>query len=129
MTDPPSGIHCRVRPVKAIPIDDLAEAAEIVGGVKRSDLEAGDRVVVSTRNSVYSLTARTDGSFEVSGGWVEREGAGTVRVEVLGCNAGGHALFSEHIAAPGLFMEFADGLRTTRVRSARLIPEREAGGR
>jgi hypothetical protein len=51
MTDPPSGIHRRARPVKAIPIDDLADAAGIVGGVKRRDLEAGDRVVVSTRET------------------------------------------------------------------------------
>ncbi len=126
MTDPPSGIRRRAGRVKAIPIDNLAEAAGLVGGVRRRDLEAGDRVVVSTRNSVYSLTARADGSFDVSGGWFEREGAGTVRVEVLGCTAGGHALFSEHIAAPGLFMEFADGLRTTRIRSVRRIA---AGGR
>jgi len=125
MTDPPSGIRPRARPVGAISIDNLAEAAEIVGGVRRRDLDAGDRVVVSTRNSVYSLTARADGSFEVSGGWFEREGAGTVRVEVLGCTAGGHALFSEHIAAPGLFMEFADGLRTTRIRTARRIAAAE----
>lgn len=127
MTDLPSGVHRRVGPVKAISIEDLAEAAGIVGGVRRRDLEAGDRVVVSTRNSVYSLTARADGSFEVSGGWFEREGAGTVRAEVLGCTAGGHALFSEHIAAPGLFMEFADGLRTTRIRTVRRIAGREGG--
>jgi hypothetical protein len=121
MTDPPSGVHRRVKPLKAIPIDDLAEAAGVVGGVKRSDIEPGDRIIVSTKNSLYSLTVRADGRFEVSGGWFEREGEGTVEVEVLGCTAGGHALFSDHIAAPGLFMEFADGLRTTRIRSVRRI--------
>jgi hypothetical protein len=124
MTDPPSGIHHRARPVKAIPIDHLAEAAGVVGGVKRRELDAGDRVIVSTRNSVYSLTARGDGSFEVSGGWFEREGLGPTAIEVFGCTAGGHALFTEHIAAPGLFMEFADGLRTTRIRTVRRIPAR-----
>jgi len=59
-------------------------------------------VIVSTKNSVYSLIARADGTFEVSGGWFEREGEGTVTVEILGCTAGGHALFTDHIAAPGL---------------------------
>jgi len=125
MNDPPSGIHRRVRPVKAIAIDDLAEAAGIVGGVKRHELNSGDKVIVSTRNSVYALTIRGDGSFEVSGGWFEREGAGTMIVEVLGCTAGGHALFTEHIAAPGLFMEFGDGLRTTRIRTVRAIQARK----
>ena len=122
MTDPPSGVHRRTKPVKAISIDDLADAAVVVGGVHRQELESGDRVIVSTKNSVYSLTARADGAFDVSGGWFEREGEGTVRVEILGCTAGGHALFTEHIAAPGLFMEFADGLRTTRIRTVRRIP-------
>jgi len=125
MTDPPSGIHRRAKPLKAIPIDELAEAAEVVGGVRRQDLEVGDRIIVSTKNSVYSLTARIDGTFEVSGGWFEREGEGAVSVEVLGCTAGGHALFTDHIAAPGLFMEFADGLRTTRIRTVRCIAVEE----
>ena len=121
MKDPPSGIHRRRRPTKAIAIDALAEAAGVVGGVRRHDLHPGDRVIVSTRNSVYSLVARADGLFEISGGWFEREGAGETVVEVLGCTAGGHALFSEHIAAPGLFMELGDGLRTTRIRTVRVI--------
>lgn len=121
MTDPPSGIHHLQRPLKAIPVDELAEAASLVGGVRRRDLDSGDRVIVSTKNSVYSLIARADGSFEVSGGWFAREGVGTVRLEVLGCTAGGHALFTEHIAASGLFLEFSDGLRTTRIRSVRRI--------
>jgi hypothetical protein len=125
MTDPPSGIHRRVRPVKAISIDDLAEAAGIVGGVKRQELEVGDRIIVSTKNSVYSLTAQPDGSFAVGGGWFEREGKGPTTVEILGCTVGGHALFTEHIAAPGLFMEFGDGLRTTRIRTVRKIPVRK----
>ena len=125
MTDPPSGIHRRARPLKAIPIDDLAEAAEVVGGVRRQDIERGDRIIVSTKNSVYSLIARVDGSFEVSGGWFERQGEGTVLVEILGCTAGGHALFTDHIAAPGLFIEFADGLRTTRIRTVRRIAAEE----
>jgi hypothetical protein len=119
MTDPPSGVHRRAKPLKAIPIDDLAEAAGVVGGVRRRELDAGDRVIVSTKNSVYSLTARADGSFEVSGGWFERQGESAVTVEILGCTAGGHALFTEHIAAPGLYMEFGDGLRTTRIRTVR----------
>jgi hypothetical protein len=124
VTDPPSGVHHRTKPLKAIPIDDLTEAAGVVGGVRRRDLESGDRIIVSTKNSVYSLTVRANGSFEVSGGWFERQGEGSVVIEILGCTAGGHALFTDHIAAPGLFVEFADGLRTTRIRTVRRIPAR-----
>ena len=125
MTDPPSGIHRRTGPIKAIPIDDLADAAGELGGVKRRDLGPGDRVIVSTRNSVYALTVLADGRFDASGGWFERQGEGPVTVEVLGCTAGGHALFTDHVAAPGLFLEFADGLRTTRIRTVRHIAARK----
>jgi hypothetical protein len=125
MNDPPSGVHRRVKPLKAIPIDDLADAAGGVGGVRRQDLESGDRIIVSTKNSVYSLTVCGNGSFEVSGGWFERQGVGPAIVDILGCTAGGHALFTDHIASPGLFIEFADGLRTTRVRTVRRIAAAE----
>jgi len=125
MTGPPSGVHPRARPLKAIPIDALTVVAKTVGGVRRRDLASGDRVIVSTRNSVYALTARSDGRFEVSGGWFEREGRGPTTVEILGCTAGGHALFTELIAAPGLYIEFAEGLRTTRVRTVRRIVDED----
>jgi hypothetical protein len=123
MTDPPSGVHRRARPIKAIPIDDLTRAAEAVGGIKRSDLSVGERLIVSTKNSVYSLTLRADGAFDASGGWFEREGDGRTTIEVLGCTAGGHAIFTELVAAPGLFLEFSDGLRTTRIRNVRRLAE------
>jgi hypothetical protein len=114
-----------VRPIKAIPIDSLTRAAEEAGGVRRSELSVGERVIVSTRNSVYSLTLRADGAFDASGGWFEREGDGPTSIEVLGCTAGGHAIFTELVAAPGLFLEFGDGLRTTRIRTVRRLADPE----
>jgi hypothetical protein len=122
-----SGVFRPAKKRRAISLDGLTEAAELVDGVKRRDLSPGDRVIISTKNSVYALTARTGGSFDVSGGWFEREGTGAARVEVRGCTAGGHAIFTDHIAAKGLFMEFADGLRTTRIKSVRLIPVSKSG--
>jgi len=127
MTRESSGIHRIRRPMKAVELDGLTEAADLVDGVKRRDLDSGDRIVISTKNSVYSLTARADGLFDVSGGWFEREGEGETRVEIRGCTAGGYAIFTDHVAAKGLFMEFADGLRTTRIRSVRLIPVSKSG--
>ena len=127
MTRESSGIHRIRRPMKAVALDGLTEAADLVDGVKRRDLDSGDRVIISTKNSVYSLTARADGMFDVSGGWFEREGEGETRVEIRGCTAGGHAIFTDHIAAKGLFMEFADGLRTTRIKSVRRIPVSKTG--
>lgn len=122
-----SGVFRPVKNRKAIPLDGLTDAADLVDGVKRRGLDSGDRIIISTKNSVYSLTARADGLFDVSGGWFEREGEGETRVEIRGCTAGGHAIFTDHVAAKGLFMEFADGLRTTRIKSVRLIPVSKNG--
>jgi hypothetical protein len=123
-----SGVHRLRRPLKAIAIDELAAAAGEAAGVRRRDLSPGDRVIVSTRNSVYAVTARSDGAFDVSGGWFERHGVGPTTIEILGCTAGGHALLTEHIAVPGLFLEFADGLRTTRIRNVRRIQTENGDG-
>ena len=124
MDETPSGMHPRREPVQAVSIESLAAVAEHVEGVRRRDLASGERVIVFTKNSVYSLTARDDDSFDVSGGWFQRKGLGQTTVEVAGCTAGGHALFTDHIAAPGLFLEFASTLRTTRIRAVRRIANR-----
>jgi hypothetical protein len=105
----------------ALPLGALVSAADAVGGVRRRELVAGDRLLVATRNSVYALVARADGEFEVCGGWLARAGGGTRTLAVNGCTAGGHALFADIVAAPGLFLEFGDGTRTTRIRSVRRI--------
>jgi hypothetical protein len=108
----------------AVPLEALAAASDRIAGVRRSDLAAGDRVLVSTRNSIYTLVARSDGRFEVAGGWYARRadrGAESPTVAVLGCTAGGRALFTAIVAAPGMFLEFGDGTRTTRIRHVRRI--------
>ena len=117
-----SGVFRPSKKRKAIPLDGLTEAAELVDGVKRRDLDPGDRVIISTKNSVYALTAVADGWFEVSGGWFEREGEGETRVEIRGCTAGGHAIFTDHIAARGSSWSSLTGLRTTRIKSVRTDP-------
>jgi hypothetical protein len=106
----------------AVPLDALVCAAVTLDGVRRGALGAGDRLVVSTKNSIYSLVAREDGCFTVSGGWFERQGGGARTLAVNGCTAGGHALFTDLVAAPGLFLEFSDGTKTTRIRRVRRIP-------
>ena len=113
------------RSLPALPLGTLVSAAETLDGVRRRDLAPGDRLVVSTKNSIYSLVARADGRFDISGGWFARhpESAGSARgLAVNGCTAGGHALFTGIVAAPGLFLEFGNGTRTTRIRRVRRLP-------
>lgn len=112
-------------PVPALPLDKLTSAGDILESVRRGDLSPGDRLLVSTKNSIYSLVARADGRFDISGGRFARDpgpDGGTQTLEVHGCTAGGHALFTRIVAAPGLFLELGDGTRTTRIRRVRRIP-------
>lgn len=125
-----SGSSSDLRPwplaaVPALPLETLVSAADGLEGVQRGDLAPGDRLLVSTKNSIYSLVARADGRFDIPGGRFARApepDGGTRTLEVNGCTAGGHALFTTLIAAPGLFLELADGTRTTRIRRVRRIP-------
>jgi hypothetical protein len=118
----PSGLR-RLSPHS---LEDLAAAADALEGVRRRDIAPGDRLLVATRNSIYSMTANADGSFLAAGGWFARTGAGPSIVGVCGCTAGGRALFTEIVAAPGLFLEFDNGLQTTRIQRVRLL---RIGGR
>lgn len=102
-------------------LEDLARAEPALDAVRRSELRTGDRVLVATRNSIYQLTRLADGRFDVAGGRFCREGAGRAQLGVAGCSAGGSALFTRIIAAPGLFLELDDGTRTTRIRRVRRI--------
>jgi len=111
-----------ILPRRGIRLEVLADAARSLGGIRRRELAPGDRLLVSTRNSIYTLTACPDGSFLVSGGWYERSGRNAVPLSVAGCTAGGRALFTDLVAAPGLFLEFADGTSTTRIRKVRRLP-------
>ncbi len=109
----------------ALPLGALVSASEALDGVRRSELAPGDRLLVSTKNSIYSLVARADGRFDVSGGCFARDpesDGGSRTLAVNGCTAGGHAIFTGIIAAPGLFLELGDGTRTTRIRRVRRIP-------
>ena len=113
----------------AVALDRLVSVSSQLEAIRRSDIAPGDRLLVSTRNSIYSLVARPDGRFAVSGGWYSRHAGETGRqptVAVSGCTAGGNAIFTGIVAAPGLFLEFADGTRTTRIRQVRRIPAERA---
>ena len=100
-------------------LDRLASAAAVVDGVRVGDLEPGDCVVVRTRNSIYVLRVNADGTFDAEGGWFARQEASGCGLRVAGCTWGGSALLTRMIAAPGMFLEFDNRVRTTRIREVR----------
>jgi hypothetical protein len=120
MAEPPSEIrNTAATGPGVLSLGALAAAACSLEGIRRAEVAPGDRLVVATRNSIYSLVAREDGTFVVSGGRYAREGLGEPTLVVHGCTVGGRALFTGIVAGPGLFLEFGDGTVTTRIRSVR----------
>ena len=102
-------------------LDRISDHARTVDGVRTDDVQAGDWVVVRTKNSVYSLAALGGDRFQVAGGWFAAQGLESTPVRVVGCTWGGRAILTGMVAAPGMFMEFDNGLTTTRVRDVRLL--------
>jgi len=74
---------------------------------------------IRTRNSVYVLRVNPDGTFDAEGGWFSREEASGLGLKVAGCTWGGSAILTRMIAAPGMFLEFGNRVRTTRIREVR----------
>jgi hypothetical protein len=62
-----------------------------------------------------------DGTYQVAGGWFAAEGCDNSRVRILGCTWGGHAIHTGLVAAPGMYLEFSNGVRTTRIRDVRHV--------
>jgi hypothetical protein len=107
--------------VKARTLDCLLEHADVQGGVWEHDVRPGDWVVVRTRNSTYSLAALAERRYRATGGWFAAEGEENREVGIAGCTWGGAAIHTRMVAAPGMFLEFDNGVRTTRIREVRLI--------
>jgi hypothetical protein len=93
-----------------------------VDAVSRSELAWGDSILVRTRNSTYWLTAAEEGVYFVSGGWFDQRNEAPARVRVNGCTWGGSTIHEEILAAPGLFLEFANGVTTTRIQQVLRLP-------
>jgi hypothetical protein len=88
--------------------------------VHKHDVQHGDLVVVSTKNSTYSLCFVGEDMYAVSGGWFDRQSTAPLTVAVNGCTWGGSAIKSDILAAPGLFLEFGNRVRTTRIQKVQV---------
>lgn len=102
-------------------LDSLSASARTIDGIWAEDVEPGDRLIVHTQNSVYSLTALPNGVFRVSGGWFSAQGLDEVELRIVGCTWGGRAILTRLVAAPGMCIEFDNTVQTTSVREVRLF--------
>lgn len=94
----------------------IVDHSQQLDPVRKRDLHQGDWVVVTTRNSTYSICVVGPELYTVSGGWFDRQSSAPFTVAVNGCTWGGSAIKSDILAAPGLFLEFGNRVRTTRIQ-------------
>ena len=106
---PDSGIPART-------LSAIVDHSQQIDPVKKKDLRNGDCVVVKTRNSTYSICVVGPDLYTVSGGWFDQQSAAPLTLAVNGCTWGGSAIKSDILAAPGLFLEFGNRVRTTRIQ-------------
>ena len=106
--------------VLAHTLNDLGQFVERLPATRKQDLEPGDCVIVSTKNSVYRLQSLGGNLFHASGGWFEQNSAPRT-VTVNGCTFGGLAIGTDIVAAIGLFLEFGNNVSTTRIRDVRVL--------
>jgi hypothetical protein len=97
-------------------LDVLINHTRQLRQIHKNDLQAGDRLLVKTCNSVYSILISQDGGCVVTGGWFDRKGLSPMKTRIAGCTWGGSAIKIDIVAACGLCLEFGNRLVTTSVQ-------------
>jgi len=89
--------------------------------VSKGDLQFGDLVLITTRNSLYSVQVLDAGVYIISGGWFDRKGVSPIRTVIRGCTLGGSTIKMDTLAACGLRLEFSNRVVTTPIRKVCVI--------
>jgi hypothetical protein len=93
--------------------------------VRRADLALGDQLLITTRNSTYSIHVLQEDLYSVSGGWFDRRGLSPAKVAINGCTWGGRAIKLDIVAACGLHLEFGNQVVTSRITKYQVVRCRE----
>jgi len=107
-------------------LEAITDHARSLEEVRKEDLRSGDRVIVTTRNSLYTLWTLDAKHFWVWGGWFDRQGTSPQLLSINGCTWGGSAIKQDIVAALGLRLEFGNRVLTTPIRYVRLIRSTDA---
>ena len=102
-------------------LEKIVDGAVQLKQVRKKELQFGDLVLITTRNSDYSVCVLEDENYIVSGGWFARKGRSPMKVAITGCTWGGSIIKVDTLAACGLRMEFSNRVITTSIRKVRVI--------
>jgi hypothetical protein len=102
-------------------LDALVDQTELLDALRKTDLEFGDRVLVTTNNSTYSIHVLREGLYSVSGGWFDRQGLSPLTMTINGCTWGGTAIKLDIMAACGLHLEFGNRVVTSKIKKFHVV--------
>lgn len=102
-------------------LERIVEQAAGLLQVRKDDLNFGDMVLITTRNSVYSIYVLDGGSYLVSGGWFDRKSLSPAKITIAGCTFGGRIIKSDIVAGCGLRLEFGNRVVTTPIQKACVV--------
>lgn len=94
----------------------FAEQAGRLQQVRKDDLNTGDRVMIKTCNSVYTIYVLGNGLYRASGGWFDARLRSPFIGSISGCTWGGSAIKPGIIATCGLCLEFGNRVRTSTIQ-------------
>lgn len=106
-------------------LDSIVESATRLKEVSKAELNSGDCVQVTTRNSTYLIQVLEEGNYLISGGWVDLQGESPMRTTIAGCTWGGSAVKGDIVAACGLHLEFGQRIVTSRIERVSVIRHSE----
>jgi hypothetical protein len=89
--------------------------------LRKKDVRVGDRVLVTTRHSLYKIWVLSVGVYRVSGGWFDLQCMPPQRMAINGCTWGGSAIKQDILAACGLHLEFGNTVLTSRIEQIHVI--------
>lgn len=105
----------------------IVESSNRLKEVRKAELNDGDYVEVTTRNSTYLIQVLDDGHYLISGGWVDLQGDSPMKTRIAGCNWGGSAIKTDIVAACGLHLEFGERVVTSTIQKVSVF--RRTGNR
>ena len=103
----------------------IVENADQLKAVYKDDLEFGDLLVVTTRNSTYSIHIFEGNLYTVTGGWFDIHGLSPINIGIKGCTWGGRAIKEAILAACGLHLEFENNVVTSRILKFQIIRDQK----
>ncbi|MCU0645083.1 MAG: hypothetical protein MUC94_12575 [bacterium] len=107
-------------------LDKIVESSAQLQQVRKSELQFGDVVIITTLNSVYHVQVLDKGHYLVSGGWFDKHNISPLETTIAGCTWGGSIIKIDIIAACGLCVEFGNRVVTSPIQQICMIP---AGGK